>query len=214
MKDVSTGIAISVAPHEGRRDLLDLMLDDELWRSVHTSVYGRKPDFPKTALSLACWEEEFARLEYRAAKAYALRQMARKGQTSMELVQTLAEKRIAEPISARVVDELKQGGYFDDGEWVGRYISQQTTRGQGPNSIRQKLRRKGISSELVDEQLTQAEQEQSGAQVIQHLLSTTFKRRNLADHKERQKVIGTLMRRGFALDDIFSALRAPSEDSL
>ncbi len=121
---------VQVIPHGDR---LEIQIDGDIWRHIHSSIFGRSPKFATTLLrGLEDWEEHFQVLEFQAAKRYALKQLARKSQTSMELRQTLNDKLVASQTVDQVIDEFTKSGYFDDTEWVQRYIQSKMQRGKGP----------------------------------------------------------------------------------
>ncbi len=190
-------------------DRLDIQIDGDSWRQIHSSIFGRNPKFTTTLLrGLEDWEEHFQVLEFQAAKRFGLKQIARKSQTSMELRQTLHDKLVSEDTIEQVIAEFNKSGYFDDAEWVQRYIQAKMGRGKGPDAIKMALRAKGIPDTLIRQELKIGDADNSQNDQIKRLLETRYRNRNLKDFKEKQKVIGSLMRRGFSLESINQAVDA------
>ncbi|MDP1835630.1 MAG: regulatory protein RecX [Chlamydiales bacterium] len=181
------------------RDVVSISIDGDPWRRISTTIFGRRVAFAN-ARSLEEWEERFSQLEHSKAKDYALRLLARKSYLSTELAQKLRDKLVSEATTNVVIQELSH--YFNDDDGVRRYVEAQQHRGRGPGAIKQNLIRKGVSEDSLDEYIDGAD---VGSQ-IEQLLQTKYRQRDLTNFKERQKVVGSLCRRGFSLDSIFTAL--------
>ncbi len=149
--------------------------------------------------------------EYVHAKKLALYYLARQSLTTMELAQKLQRKGIPSEIGQRILDEFAQQGYFDDSDWVKRYIEGQMRQGRGPSAIKQKLRLKGIPPALIAEQMEACQASHLQGEQIQQLMQTRYRNRDLREMKERRKVVGSLVRRGFALEEIFRVLSISNE---
>lgn len=191
---------LTVALEEVSRDIFVIMIDDEPWKRISASIFGRRCSFSHAA-SQEAFEELFFQLEFQQAKSYALKQLARQSYLSMELAKRLREKLVSPETVERVIHELHH--YFDDEDKIWRYIQQQQEKGRGPDAIKQALLQKGVAESHFSELLSSEDFEEA----IQRLLRSKYKTRNLADHKERQKVIASLCRRGFPLEAVFKALK-------
>ncbi len=203
---------IEVVACPDRRDLFDIQVNGDCWRRVHASIFGRRPSIPPLLGSFNDWEKQFLSHEYRCAKNFALRQLSRKSQTSMELSQTLRQKLVSEESTAKVIAEITRLGYFDDADWVQRYVKAQLAKGKGPEAIKAAMRTKGISDSMIAQELTVSASAITQKDQLRRLLATRYKGRNLADFKERQKVVGALMRRGFDLDTIRKVVSGNEEN--
>jgi len=180
--------------------LLTIFVDDESWKEGHRSILGAKPNLPQECLDLQDLQSIYDSLEYSGAKKYALHRLATKGYSTFELKEKLRIKRVSQGTIDRVCAELQRGGYLNDEEWAEAFVRSQIAKKRGPNQIKAKLKQKGVSVELREDF------QESQRLGIEALLKTRHKTRNLADYHERQKVIASLVRRGFELEQILAAL--------
>lgn len=197
---------IEYAPKPGSRDLFRIIVNGDPWREVHRVIFGRKQRLPETLSSLDELEEKCAEIEFGAAKRYAYWRLARWSQCSAELRSALEKYRVSEPTCQRILDHLTELGYINDSEYLQRFVNAERARGKGPAAIKAKLYRKGLGREEIDDALAN-DAEGSQAIAIAKLLATRYKRRDLKDRKERQKVVSSLARRGFSLDVILATLQ-------
>lgn len=191
---------IECVPHPELYGRLLILVDEDPWRTIHPSLFGKNPSFPPSE-NLSTFEELFKQIELDRAKHYALRCLARKEYLSHELKKKLSDLHISEEAISKVLGECKKLGYLNDQEWIQRYIAKQTARRYGPQAIAQQLRQKGIpSSDIPVLQNSSSQKTQ-----IQQILNSRFKSYNFSNPKEKQKAIGFLVRRGFNFSLIFEA---------
>lgn len=74
------------------------------------------------------------------------------------------------------------------------------------------LRRKGVPQEYIDQAFQEMEEETDTEAVIRELVQKKRRGQGPMDEKEKQKLYGFLLRRGFSTSDILSVLREFSED--
>jgi regulatory protein len=192
---------------EGQKDTFTLFVDMQPWRDIHTTIFGRKPRFPKCA-TLNEWEAQFQELEYRAAKQYALRRLSVKSYLISELHKSLEDRFISEKNIQRVIQDCVNFGFLNDQKWLEGFVRTQLGRRLGPQAIMMKLRAKGFSQEQAHEALSQLDTREGQQERIQHLLSTRYRKRDLSDYSTRQKVIASLIRKGYSFSEIKAAMSA------
>ena len=200
---------IEIKPKEGSRDKFQIVIDDEIWGEIHTSVFGRKPFLPQALQSLNEWEADFYILEHKLAKTYALRCLARKSYSEAELSKKMQEKAISKPNIQKIIKDLKEYGYINDSQWIDSFLRQKAPN-YGPRAIANKLYAKGFSKEKIHEALEKLQDNGDQNADIQKLLKTRYRNRDLSNSKERQKVIGSLIRKGFEFNHIISVLNKAS----
>lgn len=189
-----------------------LFINGDLWRKAHVSILGRFPKF--TGTSKEELDEQFNTLECKGAKNFLLRRLAMKNYHSTELIAALAKRGVDEAVSLPLLDEFSRQGYLNDEGWLNSYIRSLRQQRFGFKAIEMKLRVKGIEGEEARSAVSRI-RESEGEEENEHhsivrLLETRYRSRDLSDKKEKQKVIAGLMRKGFALDDIFEALKMQS----
>lgn len=198
---------ITLKPHPSGQSRFILYLDGEPWRDLHTAIFGRKPQLPEFARSLEEFKEHFAELEYQLAKKYAFKRLARQPMLSVALSRAMKERLISEQVIEKVIQESLSLGFLNDSEWTSSFVRGRSGR-YGPRSIAQKLASKGIRGEELEEALKGEWDREKQKKCVTHLLQTRYGKRNLSVYKEKQKVIASLIRKGFDLSIIIDSLNS------
>jgi len=193
---------IESVPYPDLPNLLQILVNGEEWRKVHTFVFGKKLSLPNVE-NLMVFEEEFNRIELNKAKQYAVKCLARKPYLSEELKKKLSEMLVSEGTISKVIADFTRQGYLNDRDWIQHFISRQSARGYGPKAIVQKLRQRGVSPS----QISSLQEESSQTEQILQILRARFKARDLSILKERQRVINFFIRRGFSFSLILDTLK-------
>lgn len=188
-------------PKEGKRGVLTIFIDGQPWREIHTTIFGRRPKIPKDV------QTRFSQWELQRAKSYALNRLAKQNQPSNQLEKSLRDRLVTEPTIAKIIADCQRLGYLNDEEWMESYIRSQQARHLGPERILLKLREKGISREQALAALDKQDDAELRAGRIRHLLTTRYRSRDLADYKERQKVIAALIRKGFSFSEVIEEVK-------
>jgi regulatory protein len=184
----------------------EIKVDGEPWREVSVSIFGKRPEIPECQ-SLEDLEKELQNLERKGALKYAIWRLSSKNYLVIELKKKLKEKGVRNLIIEEVIAKCKDYGYLNDQSYIEGYIRQQILRKKGPQFIIQKLITKGISKEKAQELLSELDSESTHTDSIKNLLETRYKTKNLSDFRERQKVVLSLLRRGFSLESIQSSIK-------
>lgn len=132
------------------------------------------------------------------AKRLLIRKLGVKSYTTIELRGWLKEKGAPEQIVEKLLTEFQALGYIDDQAYLASFIRVQRSRKYGPRSIALKLMQKGFSQEEVASSLDQSDD----SETIRQLLETKYRSKNMQDPREKQKVVASLMRRGFSYNQI------------
>lgn len=191
-----------------------ILLDEEPWRDIHQSVFGKYPKFPKEINSKEEWITLFKQKEYSLVKQFVFRKLAKKSYYSEELIQKLKDNLVSTYSTNLILDECRNAGYINDDQWVEDYIRSCKNRKIGPRNIANKLREKGVPTEIIEEKLSQNDDTISQKEAIIGLINTKYRLKNLSDFKEKNKVIASLMRKGFNFDEIKAALDEKNYSSI
>ena len=130
-------------------------------------------------------------------KEYVMRKLARKSYCSWELKQKCAEIADIDDIIAEYI----QKGYINDDEWLQEFIRTKEAQGNSPLVIAAKLRHKGVPSTVLQAKLAG----HSPATALNKLIQKKTKGQTPTG-PDKQKLIASLMRRGFSWDAISKAL--------
>lgn len=186
-----------------------LVVEDEVWRTVHVSIFGRSPTF--SCSSAAELNARFDLLEYKGGKSFILRRLSQKNYHSQELMAALSKRNVSKEVSERIVQEFVAQGYLNDATWLASFVRVLRCQRFGFKAILLKLMHKGIPKEEALEAISLFQENEgevdSTKASIEQLLQTRYRNRQLTDRKERDKVIAALMRKGYELNEIFEVLK-------
>lgn len=197
---------IEIVKKEERKNTLSILIDEEPWGDIHTSIFGMRPKFPLEADTLSEWEQQFYQLEHEQAKRYVLKRLSERAFHSAELVKALKERHVSEQTADQIIQKCFQLGFLNDEEWVDRFIQGQLRRRYSLKAIAQKLHARGISSEIAKKATHEHKNPATETASIVHLLNTRYQSRNLQERREKEKVIASLMRKGFSFASIKEAM--------
>ena len=193
-------------PHRDLRSVLTIFLDNEPWRNIHTTIFGRRPLLPESCLSEQEFRAQFFVFEHRYAKNYALRRLSLQAMLSQALARSLKERLVSEKTIVLVLGELKALGLINDEEWTASFVRGLERKKMGPRAIAQKLASKGIKREGIELALEHSKGSTDQEASVLALLGSRYAKKNLSDFREKQKVTASLMRRGFDLTIILKCL--------
>jgi regulatory protein len=149
--------------------------------------------------------DDFSRAKY-AAFFY----LGRKALTESELRQKLRKKEYPPEVCEKTIDYLKELSYIDDTDYAARYAKDAAgLKKHGAARIQRDLARKGISPEIAEHAV--ASLEIDDGENLRSIIEKKRERLDLADAKQKNRLIGYLARRGYRYDEIYSALRETEE---
>lgn len=132
----------------------------------------------------------------------AIRLLARRDHSQLELKQKLRTKgHTAEDIQTALT-ALTQSGMLNEARFIENYIHWRRTRGYGPDRIKQELQTRGISTEMIAEQLEITDNAWFIA--IRKVWHKHFKGKLPADFRDKAKQMRFLQYRGFTQTHIES----------
>jgi regulatory protein len=144
--------------------------------------------------------------EYNDALKYAFRRLAMKSQPTTELIQHLRLRQFSEEIIEKVITKCSQLGYLNDAQWLENYTRRLSEKGNGPRAIFLKLKSKGIDAKSAEKAIQQHFHKMHIPDQIKALFEKKYRSKDLNDPKSRNQVVGSLLRKGFSLEDIKNAL--------
>ena len=196
---------IEIVPKEGREGVTTLFVDGEAWREVHTSWAGRHPVFP-ACTTFEEWEAAFDQFEYKRVKGYVIWRLSAQPYHSQILHKLLRERHARSCTIEKVLSEFKALGYINDEAWIASYIESRQKR-FGFQAILAQLRAKGLSAEALQAVEMPEKKEDLEKEGILRLLQTRYRSKDLSEYKTKQKVCASLMRKGFAFENIKACLQ-------
>jgi regulatory protein len=133
--------------------------------------------------------------------------VARRERTVAELRTALERKRVEPDAIEAAVEELSASGFLDDARYAVRFAEDKRELAQwGSERIARELTRRGVAAELIEAALCdRSEQAELGSALI--LLEERFPAPP-ADDRERDRAWRLLVRRGYAPELAYEAVRA------
>ena len=108
------------------------------------------------------------------------------------------EERSVDEIKAALIEKEK---LLDDAAFCRQWIRYRLSAGYGPSVIRRELRMKGISAGMIDEALADRPPEEEDENAVRLALKAWKRTGTSGDlRKNRQKVIASLVRKGYGWD--------------
>lgn len=145
------------------------------------------------------------------AKLRALHLLEQGDRTKKDLEEKLLKNGYPPEAAEAALAYVESFHYIDDKRYALSYIQNQSGR-KGRARIQMELRRKGVPQEYIDQAFQEMEEETDTEAVIRELVQKKRRGQGPMDEKEKQKLYGFLLRRGFSTSDILCVLREFSED--
>lgn len=144
-----------------------------------------------------------------AARAYAMRSLARRESAESELARRLRQQGYQEEVIEAVVDYCRGYNWVNDERYGAMAVRAGAAKGHGPLKIRFDLRRKGLDDGQIDAAFEQPELD--WFELASELLERRANLADLADFKLRMKWLKYLLGRGFSQDQARYAISALQE---
>ncbi|AHV33820.1 regulatory protein RecX [Aeromonas dhakensis] len=144
-----------------------------------------------------------------AARAYAMRSLARRESAESELARRLRQQGYQEEVIEAVVDYCRGYNWVNDERYGAMAVRAGAAKGHGPLKIRFDLRRKGLDDGQIDAAFEQPELD--WFELALELLERRANLADLADFKLRMKWLKYLLGRGFSQDQARYAISALQE---
>ncbi|HDZ8877245.1 regulatory protein RecX [Aeromonas dhakensis] len=144
-----------------------------------------------------------------AARAYAMRSLARRESAGSELARRLRQQGYQEEVIEAVLDYCRGYNWVNDERYGAMAVRAGAAKGHGPLKIRFELRRKGLDDGQIDAAFEQPELD--WFELAFALLERRANIADLADFKLRMKWLKYLLGRGFSQDQARYAISALQE---
>lgn len=183
-----------------------LSLNDEIWGVLSLRTLQRlSPLSDEAEISETESQKLISELEKKAWRQIT-EYLARAEHSTQQCRLFLARKDYHQSIIDKCIRLCLEKGYLDDARFAGILIRSLFERGKSKRAITEKLYEQRIPPSLYEPILQELEDpEQSRALLKEQIQKLLFRHRAQEPWKAREKVLASLFRKGFSLDDIHQA---------
>lgn len=143
-------------------------------------------------------DKQIAKLKSRARNV-CVWYLAKRRHTRKELVDHLKERQIPEDIIEETLARLEEEGHVNDESYAKDFIdSRRDFQKLGSQAIRYKLILKGIDSSIIDELLSELEEDDLYETALYHAKKKVKTMRKLTPQKQLQRIVATLAYKGYS----------------
>lgn len=165
----------------------------------------------QTKITLELYDRIIEDTVYRRAKQKAMAILKHMDRTEKELYNKLEEAYYTDTIIERTIEYLKDYHYIDDERYASNYIRTRKNT-ISKLSIRTKLNQKGINKDILEKIINieydrEASDTDPEIMAINKAILKKHKDITLLTQEEKQKLIASLYRKGFDLDNIFICMK-------
>lgn len=134
----------------------------------------------------------------------ALGLLVRREHSRKELGRKLAARGVEPDEAAAAIDRLSEAGWQDDARFAELLVRSRAASGHGPVHVRAELRTHGLDSDAVAAALDGFDGDWNA--IARELVRRRFDAKSLATLAGQRKAADLLLRRGFAMEQVRTAL--------
>ncbi|WP_431830678.1 regulatory protein RecX [Propioniciclava flava] len=127
-----------------------------------------------------------------------LRLLDSRARSRAELVEAMAKKAVPEAVIAEVLDRFEDVGLVDDAQFAALWVEGQQRRMKSGRVLRQELRRKGVSDDVITEALDETADDADYTAALAFAQKRARSMTGLTPEVRYRRLAGALARRGFA----------------
>lgn len=191
-----------ISHNKGRGKKIHILIDDEYQITTDVDFWAENYIKDGTHITEEQWNELVTAINYKKAvnKCYDL--LSRRDHSVKELRDKLL-RTVDEASADKAIDKMMELGYLDDERYADILLNHLVNEKRMSKSfIKQEMYKRGLSADIIARTLDDAEIDNSSS--CAELILTKYKNKlNIEGGKE--KVIASLMRKGFSYYDIKSA---------
>jgi len=184
---------------KGYRKLFRIYVDEEFKFSLYESEIHRYQLKKDMEIEEELYNEIIEQTVFKRGKQKALNLLKRMDYTEGELRNKLKKSDFTPNMIDRVIDYINSYHYLNDARYVENYVAYKKSN-KSIRQIKMELSRKGVDSELIEEQLKKTLI--SDEEAIKKAIAKKTKDVEALTYEEKQKIASYLFRKGFKESDI------------
>ena len=182
-----------------------IFLDGESAFAVYKGELSRYHLEEGAVLPPEVYEELVNRVLKKRATLRAMHILERTDKTEAQLRRKLEESESPKEAVESAIAYVTSYGYLDDRRYAEHYIEWKK-QGKGKARLKMELVQKGISREIIEEVLESTDFGET-REMIRQIILKKRKTDIPMNEKEKQRIYGFLMRKGFSSSDILAVMR-------
>lgn len=182
-----------------------IFLDGESAFTVYKGELSRYHLEEGAVLPPEVYEELVNKVLKKRATLRAMHILERTDKTEAQLRKKLEESEYPKEAVESAIAYVTSYGYLDDRRYAKHYIEWKK-QGKGKARLKMELAQKGISREIIEEVLESTDFGET-REMIRQIILKKRKTNIPMNEKEKQRLYGFLMRKGFASSDILAVMR-------
>lgn len=182
-----------------------IFLDGESAFAVYKGELSRYHLEEGAVLPPEVYEELVNRVLKKRATLRAMHILERTDKTEAQLRRKLEESEYPKEAVESAITYVTSYGYLDDRRYAEHYIEWKK-QGKGKARLKMELVQKGISREIIEEVLESTDFGET-REMIRQIILKKRKTDIPMNEKEKQRLYGFLMRKGFSSSDILAVMR-------
>ena len=182
-----------------------IFLDGESAFAVYKGELSRYHLEEGAVLPPEVYEELVNRVLKKRATLRAMHILERTDKTEAQLRRKLEESEYPKEAVESAIAYVTSYGYLDDRRYAEHYIEWKK-QGKGKARLKMELVQKGISREIIEEVLESTDFGET-REMIHQIILKKRKTDIPMNEKEKQRLYGFLMRKGFSSSDILAVMR-------
>ena len=182
-----------------------IFLDGESAFAVYKGELSRYHLEEGAVLPPDVYEELVNRVLKKRATLRAMHILERTDKTEAQLRRKLEESEYPKEAVESAIAYVTSYGYLDDRRYAEHYIEWKK-QGKGKARLKMELVQKGISREIIEEVLESTDFGET-REMIRQIILKKRKTDIPMNEKEKQRIYGFLMRKGFSSSDILAVMR-------
>lgn len=195
-----------------RKGLTQLFLDGEAAVKIDTEIFVRSG----LKLGDELTDDELHRLieasDTRRAQEKALYLLEYRSHSKKELAEKIARTAASKEAAQAAADRMEELGLVDDEAYARELARVLFTRKRyGKMRVKQELRQKGIANELIEELLSEYDNEDEALENLQEILARKYPDWR-EDERTRRRAFAGLQRLGYSYELIRRAMAAPEDE--
>ncbi len=186
--------------------MMRIYIDENYAFSVPKEDYIRLGLYEKEEITQDEIERIRQEVVLRAAREKATGYLMYRDRSEGEVIEKLINAGFDKDIAQEAASALKILGYIDDNRYARKYITDRLkNKAMSRKAIRFELERKGISSQIIEEALSETEVNED--EIALRTAKKKFGKYDVKDEKVRQKIMRYLCHKGFSVETGWKVIR-------